>query len=156
MTSWKIYFCQLPKNCQKAQPCFRITLNEHRYKLICSTSHSNIAQSETLNRKSSRNLENSRNHEKDDCQGSADPRLTCQGRPSTSSGTSAMLCTATRPAPFSPKFFQVFYEMLGVQNDLQKVELKQKQCSKWRPCLIYTSYTSVLDILRTRSALLPN
>ena len=35
----KKHLCQLLKNCELAQPCFRITLNEHRLKLKCSTSH---------------------------------------------------------------------------------------------------------------------
>ena len=52
-TSWKPYFCQLPENCQLAHPCFRITLNRHRWKLICSTSHLKIAWSDALGEKSS-------------------------------------------------------------------------------------------------------
>ena len=55
-TARKKYLCQLLKNCELAHLCFRITLNEHRLKLKCSTSHLNIARSDALGGKSSPNL----------------------------------------------------------------------------------------------------
>ena len=93
--------------------------------------------------------ESSRNHEKHDFQGLANPRLTCQGPPSPLDISSYSLPQELRLIPSDAEWKDLCWKNLRIENEFTDFSLEAKHLMK-------TILLSVTEKLPTTSPLLPN
>ena len=119
-----------------SSPCTRITLREHHLKVKCSTSHFKHCAAAWRSGRRRPEIMKIMTF-------SIFARIRFWRPTLASSGTSALQDRDSRLAPSFPEWLKVFFETLRFQNKLQDVQLRRKDCSKWRPPTRHLSFRSV-------------